>query len=321
MAPGAAAQQRVLAPDPVPAASELVLRLAMAHELGHSFTLGDEYGAGSLPASRVATADARGNVQSRVSVVDGAGVLDGTKIKWAHWPRILKAGVLAAPAPAAPGATFVVQLDPGHAKPFAEHDVVRLRTRPLPASVQSGRLEVVSKPSEAQLELRPIDPFAGAFPAKSIVMAPKRAPDVGGALGADLMLVHARVLDHIKNAGRKNPLNAAFGSPQDRPCPGPPPVPGTPVYQFSTPALNFGPGNAPVPPLESAWIAGLWEKGETFHCGVYHPTGACMMNVFTYDGYVSSFQFCWICRYAFVDHVDPTLHDKVDRSYASRYPT
>ena len=321
MAPVAPGQQKVLVPDAVPAASELVLHLRMAHELGHSFTLGDEYGTGRLPAAKVPIADARSNVQSRVSVVDGAGVLDETKIKWAHWPRILKAGVLAAATPPAPGATFVVDLDPGHAKPFAVGDVVRLRTRPLPASVQSGRLEVVSKPSEAQLELRRIDPFAGTFPAKSIVMEPKRAPDVGGALGADLMLVHARVLDHIKNAGRKNPLNAAFGSPQDRPCPGPPPAPGTPVYNFSTPALNFGPGNAPVPPLESAWIAGLWEKGETFGCDVYHPTGACIMNVYSYDGYVSSFQFCWICRYAIVDHVDPTLHYRVDNSYWSRYPT
>ncbi len=67
-------------------------------------------------------------------------------------------------------------------------------------------------------------------------------------------------------------------------------------------------GAAPIPPRESAWITGLFEMGRGFDCEVYHPTGACIMGVLTVANTGSSFQFCWVCRYAMVDLVDPSLH-------------
>jgi hypothetical protein len=308
-----------IVPDPIPAAVPMVLRLRAAHELGHSFTLGDEYGGGGpFPASdpsQVDRADGYANVQPRIQLLT-ANSLDADLIKWGKWPRIAKAGVLtAAPVAAAGGHRLV--LTPGHADAFAIGDIVRLRTRPLPTSVQSERLRVTGKVGNAELTVAAVGPpLAGAFPAGSIVMEPMRAPDQGGALGDDLNLVHADVRRFID--GQHNPLNAAFHAAPDRPCP---PAPGTEkVYGYSTPSVNYGQGNAPNPPRESAWITGLFEQGMGFDCEVYHPTGACLMNVYSYDGFVSSFQFCWICRYAMVDFVDPTLHGKVDAGYASRYP-
>ncbi len=93
-----------------------------------------------------------------------------------------------------------------------------------------------------------------------------------------------------------------------------------PTYKYSWPAINYGRGNAPNPPRESACSAGLWERGRGYDCDVYHPTGACLMLSYSWDNFAHSFQFCWICRYAMVDKLDPTLHRKVDDGYADRYP-
>ena len=75
----------------------------------------------------------------RDTLIDLNGSFDPELTKWSLWPRIRKAGVLTgAPVPITGG--FRLQLGSGHATPFAQGDVVRLRTRPLPASTQSGQL-------------------------------------------------------------------------------------------------------------------------------------------------------------------------------------
>ena len=199
--------------------------------------------------------------------------------------------------------------------------MVRLRTRPLPSSTQSGQLEVMADPATpSELQVRPLAGFNPApFGADSIVLAP-----VLSAQGEELMLVESSVIGHLVTT--KKPLNALPNTPALRPCPDlnePVYVPGSnPAYQNSTPAWSYGPGNAPTPPSESAWITGLWERGHGFDCDVYHPTGACLMNVFTYDVAANkSFQFCWVCRYTLVDTIDPTKHGAVDKALKYRYPT
>ena len=69
--------------------------LRVAHELAHSWTLDDEYGGGGLIDSDSADKLKNfSNVQPRKTLLTG-GSLDADKIKW-RWPRIAKAGVLAA---------------------------------------------------------------------------------------------------------------------------------------------------------------------------------------------------------------------------------
>ena len=65
-------------------------------------------------------------------------------------------------------------------------------------------------------------------------------------------------------------------------------------------------------------IVGLWDGGKTFHCGVYHPTGFCMMRA-RFDGSEVN-GFCPVCRYFMVDLIDPTKHGKIDDEYAEYYP-
>jgi hypothetical protein len=319
----------------IPATANVEMRTTAAHELAHSYTLDDEYGGGGtatiadeLEASRYA------NVQSRNELLSGATFTE--RLKW-RWPRLVHAAKLTS-APVLAGAQHRLFFVPGDATNFPTQrqttdfpmgTILRLRTHPLPGSVQSYRLHVTQVVSDSEVFVEPAEPIppgtpplAATYPAGSIVMEPRRAPAPSGGLGDDLELIHADVRQWIED--HQNPLNA-FPNPTTsglhRPCPGPEPTtdPATGLPLTSVPARNFGPGNAPNPPTESAWITGLFEGGSEFDCGIYHPTGACIMNVLeVLPG--SSYQFCWVCRYAIVDFIDPAMHGAIDRDYDYRYP-
>jgi hypothetical protein len=214
---------------------------------------------------------------------------------------------------------------PRRATDFPVGTIVRLRTHPLPGSQQSYRLKVTQVVGDAEVFVEPAEPIppgapalAATFPARSVVIEPKRAPDPPGRLGDDLELIHAVVRQWIEQEG--NPLNAKQGAPAFRACEtkhGPPL--NEPLDKGNTPARNFGPGKAPKKPTESALLTGLFEAGMEFDCGIYHPTGACAMNVLEVQP-GSSYQFCWVCRYAMVDFIDPAMHGLIDRDYDYRYP-
>jgi hypothetical protein len=298
----------------------------LAHECAHSFELRDEYGgqpaAVALDPRDIPVIDNSFNTQRRDTLLTG-GNLDADKIKW-RWPRLQKAGVLAASPGALTATTFRCQLVIGHAAVFAQNDIVRLRTKNLwPAATYSDRFTVTGVAgNEVEIELVPggTAPGAATFPAGSVLIAPKRAAAVPPSLGADLELVHATIRARI-NATR-NPLNDV---PKKPPVP---PVPnracttgsvGTPTW-----ATNFD-GSAPKPPAFSAWLVGLFESGRGYDCNVYHPTGVCTMRTLTFGngevgGATRVYQFCPVCRYAMVDQIDPSKHSTIDLDYDPRYP-
>jgi hypothetical protein len=63
-------------------------------------------------------------------------------------------------------------------------------------------------------------------------------------------------------------------------------------------------------------IVGLYEGGSLYACGIYHPTGKCMMR----GNHEDSSEFCAVCRYVIVDFVNPFLHFQIDRDYDEIYP-
>ncbi|MGB4888355.1 MAG: M64 family metallopeptidase, partial [Nitrospira sp.] len=63
-------------------------------------------------------------------------------------------------------------------------------------------------------------------------------------------------------------------------------------------------------------IVGLFTGGKTYHCGVYHPTGNCIMRNSDSDGK----EFCPVCRYLLVDIIDPHKHFSIDLDYGEIYP-
>jgi hypothetical protein len=306
------------------------MRTTAAHELGHSFLLGDEYGGGgSLPTDTVTlgVVAAYANVQARATLLTGTN-LDPEKIKW-RWPRIRKAAVLASQPTPLGGQSYGVQLVAQPFPLFAVGDVVRFRLRPLPtAPPPSGRF-VVTAVNGVTLDLEQLpDPFAAPFIPGNYVPAPANAPIVfaavrgpdpnaaGRVFGPDLELVHAGI--RVRMTTKRNPLNAADGEAPNRPCSGK-------ALATPTKATNFPGGKAPTPPRFSAWIVGLYENGNEFDCDVYRPTGVCLMRRQHFPDTKThterSDQFCTVCRYALVDHLDPTLHGLMDALYAPRYPT
>lgn len=308
--------------DPIPADVPMDLWITVAHELAHSWTLKDEYGGGGVIGNnRADELKDFANVQPRKTLLTGAN-LDADKIKW-RWPRIEKAGVLAAlPTDQSGGGAgpFRVQLRKNHGYPFGRGDIVRLRTRPLLTAATSDRLVISRMLADGdlvELTLLPGSTLKVAdFPAESVLILPRRAPDnPDGSLGDDLELVHTSVRARI-NATR-NPLSAADGDPANRPCPG---------VKLPTPtaATNFPGGVAPKPPLYSSWIVGLHENGDGFDCEVYHPSGVCIMRTLTFSeprtGRQRAYEFCPVCRYVMVDLFDPSRHGIIDADYNMRYP-
>jgi hypothetical protein len=70
-----------------------------------------------------------------------------------------------------------------------------------------------------------------------------------------------------------------------------------------------------------AQIVGLYDGGARFYCGVYHPSGACIMRQLrTPEATPTTYLFCPVCRYAIVDRFDPTKHAAIDKDYERRYP-
>jgi hypothetical protein len=82
-------------------------------------------------------------------------------------------------------------------------------------------------------------------------------------------------------------------------------------------ARNLPDGLPKCRPRNRSRIVGLYEGGDEFHCGVYHPTGACVMRTSFMDEQIP---YCPVCRYIMVDLVDPTKHGVIDRDYGGIYP-
>jgi hypothetical protein len=296
---------------PLPAAPASHANSTVAHECAHAFGLGDEYGGAlNLPASEVARVADYLNLQDLASAsrpVPGIG-LDGARIAWNDWPRIAKAGVLTA-QPGPVGARFRLVLRADHARPFAVGDRVRLRTRPLRHGiVPSGELEVTDVAGN-ELEVRDVGGglVPAVFPAGSIVYLPVTGAPPAAAVQP---LIAPIISAHITTTGL--PLNVAAGTPLPRICEADDNVIQRPR---NLPAM-LPPGRPRYP----AWIVGAYEGGMEYHCGVLHPSGACMMRALVVPGRRAVYNFCPVCRYILVDAIDPSKHGGIDADYARQYP-
>ena len=306
--------------DDIPARADIDMWTTAAHEIAHSFQLGDEYGDNTAAPSDLDAIRTEANLQVHDDVLN-VGKLDGELIRW-RWPRIEKAGAIKTDplfiGPETEGLAYTMILESGHGAAFAFGDIVRARPRPLLGPVApSDRLSII-RISGDLVTVVPLGTGVfdtSLYPAGSILMAPLRGPPTGtDPDGEDLELVHADIRARVTATG--NPLNAASSDPPNRACVvGPLPSP--------TPASNFV-GKAPRPPRHSYWIVGLYDNGRGYDCGVYRPTGICQMRSHNYKsgflGIERAHPFCPVCRYVMVDHIDPSKHGDIDRDYGPRYP-
>jgi hypothetical protein len=319
-----------LVPDPVPDRVGLEAWATVAHEVAHSFTLDDEYGGnGKLPETEFKNIDKHSNTQQRAALVDGDDNLSADHIKW-RWPRLNAAGVLTDPSddvsavrpdPSRSG-RFLVTVAHRHGAAFEQPEVsvVKLRTPTLLSRNLrfSGPLLLTDvNGDELTVEPAPgvtLDP--DDFSEGDLVVSVVRTPDPNihsGQFGEERQLVHPLVVSQI-NVTRQ-PLNAPADPDPDRDCEG--------EVDEPTWATNFDKNGLTRPRL-SYRLVGLYENGHTYDCGVYRPSGLCIMNdtttVSRKTGRIRMGTFCHVCRYALVDAIDPAAHRVIDRDYSGDYP-
>jgi hypothetical protein len=314
-----------LKPDDIPTDVFYAVWLTVAHELGHSFGLGDEYGGRTAAPTplKIRQVRATPNVQDRASLsADGtpAGAIDVGKIKWAEWPRIDRAGVLKNGMTAPAGGPFTVDLVDVKASKLRADDIVMFRRRPLATAGPPSSICKILAVDQAANRVS-VEPLFGAtiavFPAGSILLAYVRKPDPdfkNGKFGGLLALADPDVLQRITDT--QNPMNALPDDKEGRAC-------GNVELPVPTFATNFPKLKAPKPPASSFWTIGLYENGSEHNCGIFRPTGTCIMNrQFFVDPKTKTVKlsdFCIVCRYAFVDSADPTLHGAVEADFRERY--
>ena len=292
--------------------------MTVAHETGHSLLLGDEYAEAEKDLAPGIDLSDEANLQDAQSVLDPAsGRLQSGRIKWAGWHRIVAAGVLAQdPEPPDAASDYRLTLLPGHAAAFRKDDLVRLRLRPLvPVTRVSDVMRVKRTPAAGQAHLDVTVAFAGwtspgHFRAGSVLMKMLRWPfrGLGTNLGEELTLMAGIIRQHLDDS--QLPLNARRGRSLAA-C--------DLDHDGQQRARNLPDGLPKCRPRNRSRIVGLYEGGALHHCGVYHPTGACVMR----SGKLASGElipFCPVCRYVLVDLIDPTQHGVIDADYAKIYP-
>lgn len=308
------------------------------HEVGHSFGLGDEYSEkGEQPQAEEIDED-HGNLQkqSDLEVPLPAGErpthdVHGDRIKW-RWHRIRKAAVLAAPIAEVGSGTFRVPVVLGQASQFAVGDTVLLRVRrfprPLPRDPHvSGHLTIVGiadpgGAADPASPTGPANPLVGAvmvaaatghtfdradaarFDIGCILYLPVKAAT--SALADDYPfaeLIAKNIKDHItrrKRALNQDPARAEICVADEDDIQ-------KPVKLDVDLPFCFKHKNR---------IVGLFSGGNTYHCGIYHPTGSCIMR----NSNSSGKEFCAVCRYLLVDIIDPFKHFSIDLDYGRIYP-
>jgi hypothetical protein len=282
----------------------------IAHETAHSMPLGDEYAVASkltLTPDQVDFVRLMPNLQDELDLLAPAtGLIMGDLVKW-RWPRLVAAGRVTDPLIPQGGGLFSVVLARGHGRSFFSGDTVHLR-KPLPGgsgrAALSGPLELVVQIDDTSFvedtsgTLNPAD-----FPAGSVLCVPAPARPSAVAAGD----THAELLDQVIRAhlnDHHTPLNRRPAS-SPRPC--------ALDERRTQPPRSLPAGLPKGRPRLRSGIIGLYDGGGEFGCGVFHPTGRCLMRTAepTKNGSIDA--FCHVCQYAIVDRFDASRHDALGK--------
>jgi hypothetical protein len=285
----------------------------IAHELGHSFGLGDEYV--DLPGTYTApetSTDTDANLTTLPAITVG-GAISAPAIKWA-WHRARKAAVLSGALTASGSNQQVPLLDTGGLQ-FAVGDLVFLRQRQWKKII--GRAPVTSGPLQITAPRDPsgnsvlvsgalgVDP--ASFNSGSVLYVPVPDPATPGAYFG---LVAPRIAKFINDNHR---------ALSKWPC--------DPADQLGVDAAGdlLG-GKTQVPEYDGydglwshrndARTIGLYSGGARQGCGIFHPAGQCMMR----NANLTVNEFCHVCRFILVETINPDAHWWIDQVYDSIYP-
>ncbi|MFC4116406.1 hypothetical protein [Nonomuraea zeae] len=293
----------------------------VAHELGHSFNLGDEYedfGSTADPGVALDRRDPEADNLSRIGFLQVPGpqrLINPDLVKWLALPRMRMSSRLLTIAlqDDAPPHNITVTVPKGEMPQW-----VRAWNEKIPVSL----LGFVVTPTRRQLPLRlaaadlrflpnttivaPPDENAGTFvlanptgalypffEAGSVVYVP-----VADANGQPVTVTDPRVAAFLRQT--RTPLNSTRDL--TRPDQG---------VQTPVPVPQF------APPLDAYRVVGIYEGGNGWSRGFYRPAGACKMRN-QEDADDKRGSFCFVCKWLIVNHVDPSRHAAVDKKYYPR---
>jgi hypothetical protein len=313
-----------------------------AHELAHTFGLGDEYAESSATYAGTETDLVDdGNLTAFATVLDPAAAnlppTDPAKfnvryerIKW-NWPRIRKASVLRRSLGLRPGGLYLAFVRKRADNPFAPGDTVRLRQRD-PRKVL-GRDPVISNVEFVVDSISPddLDPPHDAalmtivlknesiginvdqFGAGSIVYMPIAA--AADAYPQETDPLHPVPMAHpyltLVAPGGERLMNKTGSTMQGANCDNSdfsPNIGGSP----QVPAAE----DPKIPSKDLPRVVGVYFGGSLWACGILHPTGRCVMR----DSSDEASPFCPVCQYILVDRLDPEKHSLIDQDYETKYP-
>jgi hypothetical protein len=275
----------------------------VGHELAHSAAFGglnDEYSGrrliGPAPAAFRQFVESGPNTQMLVAGIrTAAGGVAAARIKW-NWPRAVGGAVVRTIAGA--GQTLRVGIDVEDISRWPDLTAGRaiiLRGRNLasnqPAPVTLTHHSTDLGNQEIELAIAPPDTAAtliARFPPESVLLVPR--VDRNGQI---VTLIDPAVAVEL----------AANG-------------PFTRSGANCTPVAN--PQAPEVPNLRFSWtrdqLIGAYEPGAGADCQVIRPAVACKMRT-VIDMREPPVGFCFACKYAIVDRIDPAAHEALDREY------
>ncbi|HWU87834.1 MAG TPA: hypothetical protein VN253_11190 [Kofleriaceae bacterium] len=309
----------VLDRAPVPGTFDAwVVGSRMAHELGHTYRLGDEYEGETrriyrgIPVEIEANENVQHDSTLRLAGAQGPlrgdpaaqpplppSKLDVTRIKW-NIHRIAKASPAQAITAVGNNARLTLERgqarrwDPGE-RAFVRNSLITPKnTRTEPRTVAVAVQVITTDATHDTVDVTLPPSFAittlGDVP---LLYVPKR----NGA-GVELGLIDPAVLSFLANQGPfpKPASQVTWKSgPYD-----PPAIPG-----FSAPSVK-------------ADAIGLHEGGVGYSRDVFRPSGRCKMRNpgdFDANGKVVFDGFCFVCQYVLVELNDPSKHEALDRDY------
>lgn len=297
---------------PMPAIVDAGVWRTIAHELGHSFGLGDEYvdlpGTYSAPES---STDGFANLTTLAGISVG-GSISASAIKWT-WHRARKAAVVSG-TPTPSGGNLQIPLFDAAGFQFAVGDPVFLRQRKWKTII--GRAPLTSVPLQVAARdatgnsvfvtgTLGVDP--ATFGEGSILYIPVPDPDNAGAFLGLVSPPVAKFIDDNHRALTKWPCDPADQLGVD--------VAGNPL------------GAATQPPefsvVDTLWshrndtrLIGIYSGGARQGCGIFHPAGQCIMR----NSNLTVNEFCQVCRFILVEQIDARAHFWIDRDYDPIYP-
>lgn len=276
----------------------------LAHELAHApslGSLGDEYGEltrSPTTAAEIAFVDSSPNTQTLADARGGAGTaVRGDRLKW-NWERIEAAASVEDRADAGNFLNIVlVAADLDRWPPGSVGRQVFLRSKELSSTSHPRSPDLTVRSVDRtthiiQLEVPPSTSAAAlviVFPPGSTLVLPRR--DAGGAL---VRLVHPAVVAAMA-AGPFDPSNATC---QLLPSQGPPAA--VAGFQF---------------PANRRQTLAAYESASKFNCGAIRPAAECKMRTFADQPNATPVDFCFVCKYAMVDAVDPGAHGEIDKEF------